>query len=124
MRTSGTTISDSLKYENVYAGNSFSIVKDYNNKYYGMGVSTSGQLTFLPEPPKADYPVFLTPQLRIPKLTYLPAISKLNVNYIACGDAHVILVCKNNSVYSYGQNTNGELGLGHNDNVYILFIFK
>ena len=36
---------------------------------------------------------------------------------ISCGVSHTIAITKDNKLYSWGYNYNGQLGLGHNNNV-------
>jgi alpha-tubulin suppressor-like RCC1 family protein len=39
-----------------------------------------------------------------------------NISQIACGGYHTVLLKNNGDVYSFGNNRDGQLGLGHNKN--------
>lgn len=134
MRTPCTVVTDDdLKYTNIYGGYNYSIVKDDKDQYYGMGLSTNGQLTLVPDylnkgsNNNSDVDnnnrhnnnnAFVSQQLKINKLTPLPLINNLHVKDVICGENHVILVDMKGNIYSYGQNNYGQLGLGHFNNVY------
>jgi alpha-tubulin suppressor-like RCC1 family protein len=41
-----------------------------------------------------------------------------NVKQISTGEAFSIVLTQNNNLYSFGENTYGQLGLGHNMNIF------
>ncbi|CAK7199432.1 hypothetical protein SEUCBS139899_002112 [Sporothrix eucalyptigena] len=41
------------------------------------------------------------------------------VRHVACGTDHTIIVSRDGAVYATGFNANGQLGLGHEDDVYV-----
>jgi len=37
---------------------------------------------------------------------------KKRVQFVACGGEHIFAITRNNEIYSWGRNENGQLGLG------------
>ena len=49
----------------------------------------------------------------IPVPRVIPMAHKLNVAALACGSMHTLLLTRAATVYSWGSNQSGQLGLGH-----------
>jgi alpha-tubulin suppressor-like RCC1 family protein len=50
------------------------------------------------------------------KPTWIDSIEKERITSISCGKAHCLALTKNSKIYSWGQGTDGQLGLGLTDN--------
>lgn len=123
---------DEMKYTNIYGGYNYSIVRDDKEQYFGMGLSSHGQLTLVPDGNKdiqndvisnnrknnSSNPFTSSQHLKINKLTPLPLINNLHIKDVICGENHVILIDMKGNTFSYGLNNYGQLGLGHFNNVY------
>eukprot|EP00958_Prasinococcus_capsulatus_P000378 scaffold30_cov416-Prasinococcus_capsulatus_cf.AAC.35 len=46
------------------------------------------------------------------------SLSGVAAKTVACGDSHTLLITESNALMSFGRNANGQLGLGHTDDVF------
>ena len=51
-------------------------------------------------------------------------LNKLNIIKISSGYEHTVILTKNNEVYSFGRNNNGQLGQSNNNNLNIPTLIK
>ncbi|CAM6119340.1 unnamed protein product [Calypogeia fissa] len=49
----------------------------------------------------------------------IKALSGLQIKQIACGDSHCLAITADGDVHSWGRNQNGQLGLGHDEDVLV-----
>jgi len=96
-------ISGLSNVKQVIGGQSYSLVLLNNGTVYGFGRNSSGQLglgnTISP---------YTSPTL-IPSLT--------NVKQISCGSSHSLALLNDGTVYGFGGNYYGQLGLGNNTSI-------
>jgi len=83
---------------------------DKNGDIFSFGYNKSGQLGLgdVERDGDVETDVFIGIPTKIKSLT--------NVKQSSCGENQTIVLLKNGDVYSFGNNTNGQLGLGHFDN--------
>jgi myosin-5 len=84
-------------------GDSFSLAVDDDLKVYSWGLNDFGQLCRSNRPSREDN--------NRPKNCKI--LSKIYPRIISAGDDHTIMVDYSNDVYVWGDNVNGQFGLGH-----------
>ena len=85
---------------NVVAGDNFSVIVDNNGIAYGCGLNNYNELTSYMK------------VINIPIIIYLP----FKVKNVSLGIDHVLFISEENEIYSKGNNWDGRLGLGDNNN--------
>jgi len=80
-------------------GRKHSLVLTSNDELYGSGLNKAGQLGI------GNYKNQVTPVL-------IKELSRVGVEDISCGESHSVVLLKNGTVYTFGNNTDGQLGHG------------
>jgi alpha-tubulin suppressor-like RCC1 family protein len=101
----------------IECGTYYTMALTHSNEVYAWGSNTSGQLG-LATTPKGDAGRFADPgekflSIDLPHKLDLPSIKK-----IICGSYHTIALTHSGEIYVWGSNSHGQLGLGHETNVY------
>ncbi len=89
-----------IKAKFVSCGNNYTVLIDINNNVWAFGFNYHGELG-LGDNTNSRY---------ISKPT---KINDIKAKSISCGHSHTLLIDMNNNVWSFGSNSNGQLGLGN-----------
>ena len=92
------------KIVNISTGYGHSFFQNSNGEIFGCGANDSGQLG-LGSFNRAEIQVQLIPNL------------STNIIQFSCGEGHSLFLDKEGNVFSVGNNSHGNLGLGHNTNL-------
>jgi alpha-tubulin suppressor-like RCC1 family protein len=100
----------------IACGDNHSLALDANGLVYSYGYNGCGELGFHPQSPPHFQGQGVTEvlhQYRLGEYYYSPRLipNLLNVTQIAVGDSHSVILSKDGSVYSFGNNGHGQLGL-------------
>jgi len=99
----------------VSCGTMHSLLLTSGGEVYAFGWGVDGQLG-LPKPPKdPSKPAFMQPRFMMPTPTQIESLS--GIQSITSGDQFNFAVSSGGTVYSWGANTNGQLGHGNTDQV-------
>ena len=96
-----TTVTHIIKFD---CSKSHIIILTKNNKIYVWGENKFGQLGL------GDNCDRFSP--------HELSLAQVEIVSVRCGDAHTIILAKNDQIYACGWNRYGQLGLGHTDNSY------
>jgi len=88
-------------------GTSFSVFVDANNVTVVCGFNRDGQLGLGTTAPRV-----------VEQLTSVEYLADWDIVQVACGVAHVFYLRQNGEVYATGYNAYGQLGIGHDENVF------
>jgi len=91
-----------LQGKAIFAGSFHTIVIDLNDEVWAFGSNSSGQLGL---PPDAKGGV--------PQKVLLPSMKPLKAKTVAVGGRHTVVIDLENSVWVFGDNYHGQLGLGN-----------
>ena len=97
-----TTITDIINFD---CGKLHTVTLTKNNKIYVWGNNLFGQLGL------GDKTNRFSPQ-------EILSLTKVDIVAVRCGEAHTIILAKNDQIYACGHNRCGQLGLGHAVTVY------
>jgi alpha-tubulin suppressor-like RCC1 family protein len=95
----------SMSNENVVqvsAGEAFSVALTSKGRIFSEGNNSYGQLGQGDNQPRTTFT----------EITSIPT----NITFISSGSQHTLALDENGDVWSWGLNSNGQLGLGHNNN--------
>lgn len=96
--------SQSVKILKISLGNSHTLAIDADGEVWSWGLNTKGQLGLGHN----------NPTVRPQKVNFSKGVKIIEV---AAGGAHSVAIDRDGKVYTWGWNINGQLGLGHNENI-------